>query len=84
MCSLCSFLKSTIGRKVLMALTGLILVLFVLGHMLGNLQIFLGPDVINAYAYKLHHVMPVEMLREFDFFFWLVSASTFGLQFRSP
>jgi len=33
MCSLCSFLKSTIGRKVLMALTGLILVLFVLGHM---------------------------------------------------
>ena len=62
MCSLCSFLKSTIGRKVLMALTGLILVLFVLGHMLGNLQIFLGPDVINAYAYKLHHVMPVEML----------------------
>jgi succinate dehydrogenase / fumarate reductase cytochrome b subunit len=45
-----------------MALTGLILVLFVLGHMLGNLQIFLGPDVINAYAYKLHHVMPLAML----------------------
>ena len=42
-----------------MALTGLVLVLFVMGHMLGNLQIFLGPDVINAYAYKLHHVMPV-------------------------
>ena len=62
MCSLCSFLKSTIGRKVLMALSGLILVLFVLGHMLGNLQIFLGPDVINAYAYKLHHVMPLAML----------------------
>ncbi len=62
MCSQCSFLKSTIGRKILMALTGLVLVLFVLGHMLGNLQIFLGPDVINAYAYKLHHVMPVAML----------------------
>lgn len=45
-----------------MALSGLVLVLFVLGHMLGNLQIFLGPDVINAYAYKLHHVMPVAML----------------------
>jgi succinate dehydrogenase / fumarate reductase cytochrome b subunit len=45
-----------------MALTGLVLVLFVLGHMLGNLQIFLGPDVINAYAYKLHHVMPLAML----------------------
>jgi succinate dehydrogenase / fumarate reductase cytochrome b subunit len=62
MCSQCSFLKSTVGRKVLMALTGLVLVLFVLGHMLGNLQIFLGPDVINAYAYKLHHTMPVAML----------------------
>lgn len=58
MCALCSFLKSTIGRKILMALSGLVLVLFVMGHMLGNLQIFLGADVINAYAYKLHHVLP--------------------------
>lgn len=60
--ALCDFVKSTIGRKVLMALTGIVLVLFVLGHMLGNLQIFLGPDAINAYAYKLHHVMPVALL----------------------
>lgn len=45
-----------------MALSGLVLVLFVLGHMLGNLQIFLGADVINAYAYKLHHVMPTAAL----------------------
>ncbi len=45
-----------------MALSGLVLVLFVLGHMLGNLQIFLGADVINAYAYKLHHVLPTSGL----------------------
>ena len=45
-----------------MALTGLVLVLFVLGHMLGNLQIFLGPDAINAYAYKLHEVLPASAL----------------------
>ena len=51
MCSLCNFIHSTIGRKILMALSGLVLVLYVMGHMLGNLQIFLGPDVINAYAY---------------------------------
>lgn len=56
------FLRSTIGRKVLMALTGIVLVLFVMGHMLGNLQIFLGADVINAYAYKLHYVMPSALL----------------------
>lgn len=43
-------------KKYLMAGTGLVLVLFVLGHMLGNLQFFGGPDMINAYAYKLHHM----------------------------
>ena len=57
-----SFFSSTIGRKILMALTGLVLVFFVLGHMLGNLQIFLGPDAINAYAYKLHEVLPPSAL----------------------
>lgn len=60
--SFCSFFKSTIGRKILMAFTGLVLVLFVMGHMLGNLQIFLGAEVINAYAYKLHHVLPAAAL----------------------
>lgn len=45
-----------------MALTGLVLVLFVMGHMLGNLQIFLGAEVINAYAYKLHYVLPAAAL----------------------
>ena len=39
-----------------MAFTGLILVLFVMGHMLGNLLIFMGPDALNAYAYKLHSI----------------------------
>lgn len=62
MYTLCNFIHSTIGRKILMALTGLVLVLFVMGHMLGNLQIFLGPDVINAYAYKLHHLLPASAL----------------------
>jgi succinate dehydrogenase / fumarate reductase cytochrome b subunit len=62
MYTLCNFIQSTIGRKILMGLTGLILVLFVMGHMLGNLQIFLGPDVINAYAYKLHELLPASAL----------------------
>jgi len=46
----------SLAKKYLMALSGLILVLFILGHMLGNLQFFLGPEVINAYAYHLHHL----------------------------
>ena len=45
-----------------MALSGIVLVLFVLGHMLGNLRIFLRAEVINAYAYKLHHELPTELL----------------------
>lgn len=42
--------SSTIGRKWVVAFTGIILVLFVIGHLLGNLSIFLGPDAINSYA----------------------------------
>lgn len=46
--------QSTIGLKILMALTGLVGVGFVIGHMLGNMQIFLGADTLNAYAASLH------------------------------
>lgn len=42
--------SSSIGRKWIVALTGIVLVFFVCGHLLGNLSIFLGPDAINAYA----------------------------------
>ena len=47
-------LSDSIGRKVVMAITGLLMVLFVVGHLLGNLSIFAGPNGINAYAEKLH------------------------------
>ncbi len=50
--------SSTIGKKYVMAITGLILFGFVIVHMLGNLQIFLGRDEINAYA-RLLRVEPV-------------------------
>src|SRR5688572_32682287 len=42
--------RSTIGKKIIMAVTGLVLVVFVIGHMAGNLQQFLGPAKMNAYA----------------------------------
>jgi len=45
-----SFWSSTIGLKVAMAVSGLVLVGFVLQHMVGNLQVFAGRDVYNAYA----------------------------------
>jgi succinate dehydrogenase / fumarate reductase, cytochrome b subunit len=51
--------SDSIGRKVVMAVTGLLMVLFVIGHLLGNLSIFAGPDGINAYAQHLHELAPV-------------------------
>ena len=45
-----SFYQSSIGKKWIVALTGLVLVGFVTGHMIGNLQIFLGQEPLNKYA----------------------------------
>ena len=51
--------SDSIGRKAVMAVTGLLMVLFVIGHLLGNLTIFAGPGGINEYAAKLHALAPV-------------------------
>ena len=45
-----------VGKKVVMAVTGTVLILFVIAHMLGNLKIFSGPDQINAYSRFLREV----------------------------
>jgi succinate dehydrogenase / fumarate reductase cytochrome b subunit len=47
------FWQTTIGKKAVMAVTGVILFGFVVGHLLGNLQIFLGPEKLNHYAMTL-------------------------------
>jgi len=45
--------KSSLGKKYVMAVTGFVLFLFVIGHLVGNLQIFLGQEAINRYGYFL-------------------------------
>jgi succinate dehydrogenase / fumarate reductase cytochrome b subunit len=45
---------STIGKKAVMAASGLVLYGFVVVHMIGNLQVYLGPEAINAYGVFLH------------------------------
>src|SRR5580692_12463803 len=45
-----SFYSSTAGKKAAMAVSGCILFLFVVGHLIGNLQIYEGPDKLNRYA----------------------------------
>jgi len=50
--------SDSIGRKAVVAVTGLFMLLFVVVHLLGNSSIFAGPDGINAYAAKLHGLGP--------------------------
>ncbi|MFN8625733.1 MAG: succinate dehydrogenase cytochrome b subunit [Candidatus Binatia bacterium] len=57
-------LSNSVGRKVTMAVTGLVMVLFVIAHLLGNLTIFAGPDAIDAYAAKLHSLGPILWISE--------------------
>ncbi|MBI5723023.1 MAG: succinate dehydrogenase cytochrome b subunit [Planctomycetes bacterium] len=45
-----SFSRTNVGSKVVLAATGAVIFLFLIGHMLGNLQIFEGPERLNAYA----------------------------------
>lgn len=58
MTPIANLVKSSIGRKFLMAITGLVLTGFVAGHTVGNLQIFLPPDHINGYAHFLQGLGP--------------------------
>lgn len=52
-----SFLSSSIGKKVVMAVTGLVLYGFVIAHMAGNLQVYLGPRAMNEYAESLRALL---------------------------
>src|SRR5262245_28810933 len=54
-----SFLASSIGRKAVMAITGLILFGFVIGHLVGNLQVYQGPEKLNHYAELLRRLGPL-------------------------
>jgi succinate dehydrogenase / fumarate reductase cytochrome b subunit len=48
------FYQTTVGKKAIVAVTGVILFGFVTGHMLGNLQVFMGPEAMDAYGKLLH------------------------------
>ena len=50
---LLNLLNTSIGRKLALAMSGLFLLLFVVGHALGNLTIYIGPSALNSYAHWL-------------------------------
>lgn len=53
-----NYFRSSIGRKQIVALTGLILILFIIGHLAGNLFVYWGPEAFNHYAQKLAGFRP--------------------------
>ena len=56
---LLSALESTVGQKIIAGLSGLGLIGFVVAHLAGNLQVFVGADALNKYAEKLHDLGPL-------------------------
>lgn len=56
------FSTSSVGRKILMAVTGFFMFFFVAVHLLGNSSIFIGPGALNSYAEKLHSLGPLVWL----------------------
>lgn len=59
-----SFFSSTVGTKILIGLTGLLLFGFLVGHLAGNLTLLVGPEAFNAYAHKLESLIPLLYLAE--------------------
>lgn len=53
---LAAFYRTTVGKKVVMALSGAVLLVFVITHLAGNLQIFLGAEKLNRYALFLRGI----------------------------
>jgi len=72
--------KSTVGRKILMAVTGLMLVGFISVHLLGNLSVFWGADAINAYAKHLHDLGPLVWVFRLAMLGLFAVHITFGVQ----
>ncbi len=62
---LTDYYQSSIGKKWIVALTGLVLIAYVIGHLIGNLQVYISPEQINWYGERLHSLGPL---------LWLVRA----------
>ena len=65
--------RSTVGKKAVMAVSGLVMLLYLVFHMLGNLKVFLGPGDLNGYAAWLRTLG--EPLLGYGWFLWLARAA---------
>ena len=62
-------LSSSIGKKLIMAITGLGFCVFLISHLAGNLIIYAGNDAFNSYAERLHTLGPILILAEIGLLF---------------
>ncbi|NJQ14993.1 succinate dehydrogenase cytochrome b subunit [Streptomyces bohaiensis] len=62
--------RSTLGKKAVMAVTGLVMLAYLVAHMLGNLKIFFGPDDFNGYAHWLRTIG--EPALGYEWLLWVV------------
>lgn len=73
-------LESTVGRKLVMAVTGFSMLAFVIVHLLGNSTIYAGPDGINAYAEALHSLGPLVFVFRLVLFIMFYLHIFYGIQ----
>jgi succinate dehydrogenase / fumarate reductase cytochrome b subunit len=86
MASRSRFLSSLLTTKLIVGVTGLLLFLYLILHIAGNLMVFLGPDVFNRYSYALISnplVVPVELGLLVVFLIHLFKAIRMTLQNRA-
>jgi succinate dehydrogenase / fumarate reductase, cytochrome b subunit len=62
--------RSTIGKKTVMAVSGMIMLLYLVAHMAGNLKVFFGPDALNGYAHWLRTIG--EPVLHHEWFLWIM------------
>ncbi|OKJ05640.1 succinate dehydrogenase [Kitasatospora sp. CB01950] len=61
--------RSSVGKKAVMAVSGLVMLAYLVAHMLGNLKVFFGPDDLNGYAHWLRTIG--EPVLHHGWFLWL-------------
>ena len=70
---------SSVGKKLMMAVTGLFFCVFLVLHLAGNLTLFMGKDVFNSYAEHLHSLGPILILAEWGLLIFAVIHISTGL-----
>ena len=70
---------SSVGKKLMMAVTGLFFCVFLVLHLAGNLTIYMGKDAFNSYAQHLHSLGPLLTLAEWGLLIFAVTHISTGL-----